>query len=152
VWPHDNAAIAAGLKQYGYHAEANQVAEGIFAAASYFEAGRMPELFGGIERQNDRFPVPYPDANIPQAWAAGSIFLLIRAILGLQANAPQRQLIVQPVLPEWLSNLELVNLTVGDATVSLQFWRENDQTRWQVKQQNGELNVQFRHLDDRTVY
>ncbi|SRR5579883_914410 len=89
VWPHDNAAIAMGLKRYGYHAEANRVAEGIFAAASYFEAGRMPELFGGIERQPNSFPVPYPDANIPQAWAAGSILLLIRAMLGLQANAPQ---------------------------------------------------------------
>lgn len=71
VWPHDNSLIARGLKNYGYHQEANRIAEGIFAAASYFEAGRMPELFGGLERQPNNFPVPYPDANIPQAWAAG---------------------------------------------------------------------------------
>jgi len=45
VWPHDNSFIAAGLKRYG-HSQANRVAEGIFAA-SYFEAGRMPELFAG---------------------------------------------------------------------------------------------------------
>jgi len=89
VWPHDNSFIAAGLKRYGY-TQANRV-EGIFAAASYFEAGRMPELFAGIERQPESFPVPYPDA-VPQAWAAGSIFLLIRTILGLEANAPQRKL------------------------------------------------------------
>lgn len=142
VWPHDNAAIAAGLKQCGYHEEANRVAEGIFAAANYFEAGRMPELFGGIERQNNSFPVPYPDANIPQAWAAGSIFLLIRAMLGLQANASQHQLQVNPVLPQWLPDLELTNLKVGDAIVSLRFWREGNQTRWQVDTTNGELNVQ----------
>ena len=141
VWPHDNAAIATGLKHYGYHAEANRIAEGIFAAASYFEAGRMPELFGGIERQPNSFPVPYPDANIPQAWAAGSIFLLIRTILGLEANAPQRQLKVQPVLPKWLPDLELTNLSVGDATVALRFWREGEQTRWEVTHLNGELNV-----------
>jgi glycogen debranching enzyme len=151
VWSHDNAAIAMGLKQYGYHEEANRIAEGIFAAASYFEAGRMPELFGGIERQDGsfgvarsakRFPVPYPDANIPQAWAAGSIFLLLRAVLGLQADAPHGQLHVDPVLPEWLSDVELTNLKVGGATVALRFWREGNQTRWQVIQLDGRLNVQ----------
>ena len=141
VWPHDNSAIAMGLKRYGYHQEANQIAEGIFAAASYFEAGRMPELFGGIERQPGRFPVPYPDANIPQAWAAGSIFLLLRAMLGLDANAPERSLSVQPVLPDWLPDLELVNLSVGNATVTLRFWREDDQTQWKVVHLDGELTV-----------
>ncbi|MEC4816634.1 MAG: glycogen debranching N-terminal domain-containing protein [Scytonema sp. PMC 1069.18] len=141
VWPHDNSIIAAGMKRYGFHQEVNSIAEGIFAAAAYFDAGRMPELFAGIERQPDAFPVPYPDANVPQAWAAGSIFLLIRTILGLEANAPQRQLKVQPYLPEWLTNLELTNLTVGDATVGLRFWREGTQTRWEVTDLNGELQV-----------
>ncbi len=148
VWPHDNAAIAMGLKQYGYDTQANQIAEGIFAAASYFEAGRMPELFGGIERQPNNFPVPYPDANIPQAWAAGSILLLIRCVLGLEANAPQRQLTVQPMLPEWLPDVELTNLSVGDATVALRFWREGGssaspraRTCWEVTHLDGELKV-----------
>jgi glycogen debranching enzyme len=142
VWPHDNAAIAMGLKQYGYHSKATQIAEGIFAAASYFEFGRMPELFGGIERSLNSFPVPYPDANIPQAWAAGSIFLLIRALLGLEANAPQKQLIVQPVLPDWLNAVELTNLSVGEAIVSLRFWREGEQTYWKVLDLSGELDIQ----------
>jgi glycogen debranching enzyme len=142
VWPHDNSLIATGLKRYGYHQEANRIAEAIFAAASYFEAGRMPELFAGIERRDDSFPVPYPDANIPQAWAAGSIFLLIRTILGLEADAPNRKLKIQPSLPEWLPNLELTNLAVGDATVGLRFWREAEQTRWKVIDMNGELQVE----------
>lgn len=141
VWPHDNAAIAMGLKRYGYDAEANRIAEGIFAAASYFEAGRMPELFGGIERQPDNFPVPYPDANIPQAWAAGSILLLVRCLLGLEANAPQQQITLNPTLPEWLPDAELTNLRVGDTTLSLRFWREDGQSRWQVIHQEGELKV-----------
>ena len=141
VWPHDNAAIAMGLKRYGYHTEANRIAEGIFAAASYFEAGRMPELFGGIERQPDNFPVPYPDANIPQAWAAGSILLLVRSLLGLEANAPQQQLTVQPMLPEWLSDVALTNLHIGNATVALRAWREDNHTHWKVTDLKGELNV-----------
>lgn len=105
----------------------------------------MPELFGGIERQPDSFPVPYPDANIPQAWAAGSIFLLIRTILGLQANGPQKRLRVKPSLPEWLPNLELINLGVGDTTVGLHFWREGEQTRWKVTHLEGELQVEAEH-------
>ncbi len=141
VWPHDNSIIASGLKRYGYHDAANRIAEGIFAAASYFQAGRMPELFGGIERQDNNFPVPYPDANIPQAWAAGSIFLLLRTILGLEANAQARKLKVKPSLPEWLPDLELTNLAVGDAKVALRFWREKQQTRWEVTHLEGELQV-----------
>lgn len=142
VWPHDNSLIAMGLKNYGYHQEANRIAEGIFAAASYFEAGRMPELFGGLDRQPNNFPVPYPDANIPQAWAAGSIFLLIRTLLGLKANAPERKLHVQPVLPDCLPDIEITNLKVGDATVALRFWREGEQTQWKVLQLDGELEVE----------
>jgi len=141
VWPHDNSIIASGLKRYGYNQEANQIAEGIFAAASYFEAGRMPELFGGIERQADSFPVPYTDANIPQAWAAGSIFLLIRTILGLEADAAKQHLRVCPTLPDWLPDLELTNLNVGDATVGLRFWRDGEQTRWETTYVDGELQV-----------
>ncbi|BAZ68579.1 MAG: amylo-alpha-1,6-glucosidase [Pelatocladus maniniholoensis HA4357-MV3] len=141
VWPHDNSIIASGLKRYGYHEEANRIAEGIFAAASYFQSGRMPELFAGIERQDNNFPVPYPDANIPQAWAAGSIFLLIRSILGLEADAPQKKLKIQPSLPQCLPDLELKNLAVGDAKVSLRFWQEEEQTRWEITHQDGELQV-----------
>lgn len=147
VWPHDNSLIAAGLKRYGYHQEANRIAEGIFAAASYFEAGRMPELFAGIERRPDGFPVPYPDANIPQAWAAGAIFLLIRTILGLEADAPHRRLRVCPSLPEWLPKLELTNLGVGDATVALRFWRDGEQTRWEATNIDGELQVYAKNRD-----
>ena len=141
VWPHDNSLIAAGLKRYGYHQEANRIAEGIFAAASYFEAGRMPELFAGIERRPDGFPVPYPDANIPQAWAAGAIFLLIRTMLGLEADATHRQLRIHPTLPEWLPDLTLKHLQVGNAAISLRFWREDEQTRWQVTDVDGDLQV-----------
>jgi glycogen debranching enzyme len=141
VWPHDNSFIAAGLKRYGYHAEANRIAEATFAAASYFEAGRMPELFAGIERQAESFPVPYPDANIPQAWAAGSIFFLIRTILGLEADAPHHQLRINPVLPDWLSELVLTDLVVGGAKVDLRFWREGEQTQWTVMRQLGKLTV-----------
>lgn len=142
VWPHDNSFIAAGLKRYGYDDAVNRVAEGIFAAASYFEAGRMPELFAGIERQAESFPVPYPDANIPQAWAAGAICFFIRTMLGLEADAAHQTLRIQPTLPDWLPDLTLTHLTVGEATVSLRFWREGEQTRWEICHLKGQLTIQ----------
>jgi glycogen debranching enzyme len=141
VWAHDNSFIAAGLKRYGYHAAANRIAEGIFAAANMFQANQMPELFGGIDRLPENFPVPYVDANIPQAWAAGAMPWLICSMLGLEADAAQRRLHVQPVLPEWLPDLQLTHVTVGDAIVDLHFWREDEQTCWKVVQQTGELAV-----------
>jgi glycogen debranching enzyme len=101
----------------------------------------MPELFAGIERKQEGFPVPYPDANIPQAWAAGSIFFFIRTILGLAADAPHEKLLLQPVLPDWLPDLTLTNLEVSKAKVDLRFWREGRQTRWEVSRQVGELEV-----------
>jgi glycogen debranching enzyme len=147
VWAHDNSFIAAGLKRYGYHAEANRIAEGIFAAASMFQSNQMPELFGGIERQAENFPVPYVDANIPQAWAAGAIPWLISSMLGLVADASNRQLFVQPVLPDWLPDVHLNNMNVGDAKVDLHFWREGERTHWKVIDQQGDIKVLERHND-----
>ncbi len=142
VWPHDCSIIAAGFKRYGYDDRVNQVADGIFSAARYFEAGRIPELFAGIKRRPDGFPIPYPDACIPQAWAAGSIFFLIHSILGLSANAAQEQLFVKPHLPSWLPELELQNLTLGNAILSIHFNRTPaGETHWTVTALEGKLEV-----------
>jgi glycogen debranching enzyme len=147
VWAHDNSFIAAGLKRYGYHTEANRIAEGIFAAASMFQSNQMPELFGGIERRPENFPVPYVDANVPQAWAAGAIPWLVSSMLGLVADAAHRQLFVQPVLPDWLPDLHLTNVNVGDARVDLHFWREGEQTHWKVMDAQGGIKVLEYHHD-----
>jgi glycogen debranching enzyme len=142
VWPHDNGIIAVGFKRYGFAAEAARVFRDISEAASYFVSYRLPELYAGIERRPDTFPVQYPGANVPQAWAAGSVFHLVRAVLGLHADAPQRRLYVDPTLPPWLPDLTLRKVKVGTATLDLHFWREGEQTRWDVVAQEGDISVQ----------
>jgi glycogen debranching enzyme len=137
VWPHDNAFIAAGFKRYGFAAEANQVAQAIFAAATCFEAYRLPELYAGLDRAETPFPAQYLGANIPQAWAAGSIFLLMQMILGLRADAPAGRLYLAPTLPEWLPDVELQNLAIGTARLRLRFWREGRASRWELLEQEG---------------
>ena len=53
----------------------------------------------------------YPGgANIPQAWAAGSIFMMVQTMLGLRADAPHRRLYVNPTLPDWLQEVEVGHL------------------------------------------
>lgn len=142
VWPHDNGIIALGLKRYGFADEANQVAEGIFAAAQHFDSYRLPELFAGLPRHPEGFPVPYMRANVPQAWAAGSVFHLLQAILGLRADAPRKRLYVYPTLPEWLPDVELQALRVGQAHVTLRFWRERSgESRWEALDRSGNLQI-----------
>jgi glycogen debranching enzyme len=86
VWPHDGALCAAGLKAYGFDAEALMVAKGLFAASEAW-SGRLPELFAGLDRTDVETPVPFPTSCSPQAWAAATPFLLLRIMLGLEPDA-----------------------------------------------------------------
>ena len=132
VWPHDNGLIALGLKRYGFHAEAARVAEAVAGAGDFFALRQLPELYAGVQRRDTSFPVQYLGANVPQAWAAGSVFTLVQAMLGLQADAPAGKLHLDPALPDWLPDLTLQGLRVGDAVFDLAFRREGAATRWKV--------------------
>ena len=81
---------------------------------------------------------------MPQAWAAGSVFHLLQAILGLDANAHKNSLYVDPELPRWLPDITLHNLRVGESTITLRFWKKNKETRHEVLALEGDLLVQQR--------
>ena len=138
VWPHDNSIIAAGMKRYGFDEEANKVAEGIFAASSFFDNHRLPEVFAGRERTAVSFPSRYLGANSPQAWATGSIFHLLQTILGLRADAPNNVLYVNPSLPAWLPDVQLRRVKVGPDSIDLRFWRDGRRSRFEVTKQKGD--------------
>jgi glycogen debranching enzyme len=104
VWPHDNALIALGLMRQGYRREAAQIAFGLLEAAIYFNH-RLPEAFAGYPRAETRFPVEYPTACSPQAWATGAPLLCLRALLALQPE--QSGVRSDPLLPEEIRQLEL---------------------------------------------
>jgi glycogen debranching enzyme len=124
VWPHDNAMAAMGLAYYGLATEARKVFDGMWATAQHFRDQRLPELFCGLDRDAGQFPVHYPVACSPQAWASGAWFLLLRATLGLFPDAPRRTLYVSsPQLPLGVDQLILRGLVVGDARVTLTFTR-----------------------------
>jgi glycogen debranching enzyme len=132
VWPHDNAIIALGFKRYGFGAEAARIAHDISIAASHFLLNQLPELYTAFERDETTFPVQYIGANVPQAWAAGSAFMLTQALLGFLPDAPRNKLYVDPSLPRWLPDLTVQDLRVGKHKLDIRFWREGEQTAFEV--------------------
>lgn len=142
VWPHDNAIIALGFKRYGFGAEAARIARDISEAGSHFLSNQLPELYTAIERNASSFPVQYLGANVPQAWAAGSVFTLIQAILGIVPDAPRGTLYVDPLLPTWLPDLTLLDLRLGRQRFDIRFWRDGDQTLFEVLE--GDRNAIIR--------
>jgi glycogen debranching enzyme len=107
VWPFDNSFIAWGLRRYGFKQEAAQIAAGILNAAAFFN-GRLPEAFGGYEREETKYPVQYPTACSPQAWSTGAPLLLLRTILGLEPIGDH--LLVDPALPSGIGALALLEI------------------------------------------
>jgi len=132
VWPHDNAIIAMGFKFYGFGAEAAQIAHDISVAASYFRLNQLPELYTAFAREETNFPVQYIGANVPQAWAAGSAFMLTQALLGFLPDAPHNKLYIDPSLPKWLPDLTVYDLRLGKHKLDIRFWREGEDTAFEV--------------------
>ncbi len=132
VWPHDNSIIAAGFKRYGFAAEAARVARDVSGAASHFQSNQLPELYAGIQKDNTNFPVQYLGANVPQAWAAGSAFLLLQTMLGLAPDAVAGRLFIDPALPAWLPDVTIRDLTMGEQSYCIRFRREHGDTRHEV--------------------
>ena len=102
VWPHDNSLIAAGLARYQRREEAGRIALAMLEAAGYFDH-RLPEVFAGYPRALTEFPVEYPTACSPQAWAAGTPLLLIRVLLGLEPLG--HDLTSKPYVPRAIGSL-----------------------------------------------
>nr|WP_204342812.1 glycogen debranching N-terminal domain-containing protein [Micromonospora terminaliae] len=107
VWPFDNALITWGLRRYGFAEEAGRVAEAIVDVSRYFQ-GRLPEAFAGYPRELTGYPVRYPTANNPQAMATAAPFLLLRALLGLEAAG--EHLLMAPRVPPRFGRVELLDV------------------------------------------
>jgi glycogen debranching enzyme len=107
VWPHDNAIVALGLARAGFRDEANRIALAQLEAAS-FTGHRLPEAFAGFDRWISSFPVPYPTACSPQAWATGAPFVFVQAMLGLDARDGELRL--DPAVPAEIGRIAIRGL------------------------------------------
>jgi len=129
VWPHDNSLIAWGLARYSRWPEAQRIARRMLNAAGHF-AYQLPEVFAGFSRAATPFPIAYPTAARPQAWAAGAPVLLLQILLGLRPDI-RRQALVSDApseLPSWLGTLKLSGVRAFDRM-------------WDIRLENGQIEV-----------
>ena len=142
IWPHDNAISALGMARYGHVDAAGRVTHGLFDASRHFDLARMPELFCGFTRRPDEGPTHYPVACSPQAWAAGAVFMLLQACLGLEIDALESTVrISNAKLPPFLEHLELENVAVGDARIDVRLQRHADGVAVDVLERRGSVSV-----------
>ena len=115
VWPHDNSLVAWGLARYGRWPEAQRIVRRMLNAASYFDY-QLPEVFAGFTRTDTPFPIPYPTAARPQAWAAGTPVLLLQLLLGLEPDHRRHMLgtIAPTDVPAWAGSLRLSGVRAFD--------------------------------------
>ncbi len=130
VWPHDNSLIAAGLARYGRWPEAQRIVQRLLEASTHFSY-QLPEVFAGLPRAETPFPIAYPTAARPQAWAAGAPILLLQVLLGLRPVRARHVLetTAPPDLPSWAGSLTLSGVVAFDR-------------RWRVRLAEGQVRVE----------
>jgi glycogen debranching enzyme len=131
VWPHDNSLIAVGLARYGRWAEAQRIIRRMLTAAGHF-GYQLPEVFAGLARQETPFPIAYPTAARPQAWAAGTPVLLLQVLLGLRPDRSRHALetLAPAELPSWVGrSLRLSGVRAFDR-------------QWDVRLDDGAVTVE----------
>jgi glycogen debranching enzyme len=142
VWAVEQATIVFGLRRFGFEQRALDLAQALFDLAQLYPEYRVPECVGGYPRGERPVPGAYPRANTPQLWNATAFPLMVQTILGMLPIAATHTLVVDPILPSWMPELIVRNLRVGDAKVTLRFWREkNGAAKWEVLHQQGTLHV-----------
>ncbi|MBU2166752.1 MAG: amylo-alpha-1,6-glucosidase [Alphaproteobacteria bacterium] len=141
VWPHDTVMAAAGMARYGERRAVALLLGEIYAAASHFHL-RLPELFCGFEQAPGEPPIAYPVACLPQAWAAGSVFLMLQAALGVRIDAIEGVIEVEnPILPAGIERLNVTNLSVGASRVDLAFQQMDSHTAVIPRRRAGPVSV-----------
>ena len=143
VWPHDNAMIALGMSRYDIPKPVLlRLFSAVFHASIFTELHRLPELYCGFRRQPGEGPTLYPVACSPQAWASGALFMMLQASLGLTIEAvPGRLLFNHPALPDWLGEVNVRGLRVGNGQVDLDIHRHERDVEINVINRRGDVKV-----------
>jgi glycogen debranching enzyme len=130
VWPHDNSLVALGLARYARWPEAQRIIQRMITAAAHF-GYQLPEVFAGMRRSETPFPIAYPTAARPQAWAAGTPVLLLQVLLGLQPDRQRHSLqtLAPQELPSWAGSIRLTGVRAFDRA-------------WDVRLEDGKVKVE----------
>ena len=110
VWPFDTALAVAGMRQYGFGAEAERLARGLIEAAMEFALHRPPELFCGDVREPGAPPKEYWNTCTPQLWSSAAMFTCVSSILGLEADPRRKTLRIAPIKTGLWNRIEVTGL------------------------------------------
>jgi glycogen debranching enzyme len=143
VWPHDNAIAASGLAFYGFHRHAAKVFSALLDVSEVMELRRLPELFCGFHRRSHcEGPTLYPVACSPQAWAAGAVYMLLEACLGISFKPEECAVSFDvPFLPRYLRGLTIRKLSVGDSQVDIRIEEDGAGGHAEILRQTGNAVV-----------
>jgi glycogen debranching enzyme len=146
VWPHDNGLIALGFARYGLKAPILRIFQGLIDASAYIDLRRLPELFCGFRREPRKGPTAYTVACSPQAWAAATPLALLQASLGLVLDHEAGEIRLEyPALPEFVGEIVLRNLRLGDATADIELRRSSGEVVVVVLRRSGTVRVLATH-------
>jgi glycogen debranching enzyme len=142
VWPVEQGTIAFGFARYGCWDELHRLARATFDAAALFSEHRLPEVISGVPRDEEHpHPGIYPESCEPQGWSASAVVMVVQSLLAMVAVAPAGLLVVDPHLPEWLPELRLEGIRVGDSELDIEFRRSKRRTTYRVLRRSGHVRV-----------
>lgn len=142
LWPHDNALIALGALRKADKNLALRITSGLLDMSSEVMFHRLPELICGFGRRPGKGPTLYPVACSPQAWAAGSVFMLLQACLGLEIRAGESRVYLHySSLPEKLQHVRIRNLKVGNGNVDISCERYAETVSVNILRRSGNVEI-----------
>ncbi len=142
VWPHDNSMIMEGLRRYGHTQELERLALSLIGVLESSDDFRLPELFCGFRKRGSEPPVPYEVACKPQAWAAGSVFLMLKSMLGISMDLDQSHVTFHsPLLTSKIQSMDIQNLRGRDWEMDLHFRRASHGTSIDITRRHGNVRV-----------
>jgi glycogen debranching enzyme len=87
-------------------------------------------------------PTLYPVACAPQSWAAGAVYMLLAACLGLAVDGQERRIrFTYPRLPGVIETVWISGLRVGEAVVDLELRRHGEDVGVNVLRRHGTVEV-----------
>jgi glycogen debranching enzyme len=142
IWPHDNSIIMEGFRRYGYVPELERLSTSLIEVLEGSDDFRLPELYCGFRKRGDAPPVPYEVACKPQAWAAGSLFLMMKSMLGISMDIQQSYVVFNsPTLTQRMNCLEIKGLRGRDWEMDLMLRRTKAGTVVDVTRKTGSVRV-----------
>lgn len=142
MWPHDNAVIAYGCLRRPEKEVSLRVLTALLDLSQNVNLHRLPELICGFSRREGKGPTLYPVACSPQAWAAGAVFMVLQACLGLEICAKEsRVYLYHSALPEALQQVHIRNLRVGNACLDLSLERYAETVGVNITRRMGKVEI-----------